>query len=1553
MKAVRLPPIGGRIPSDPPRRPPPLSIGGRLPGVELPPLPSVRADSKRDLIASLAALAPDDSKRDLSAAGRDDGGDGDRGLSLRLVTHPMFDRVILVLIFLNCLLLAAASPLGEDGASPWGDAWLLRTAEVAEYFFTAAFAAEAALKVHAFGVRAYLRSPWNRLDAFIVLTSLATLASSTTNVSALRTFRALRPLRTVSRMPVLRLLINAILGSIPRLGQALSLGAFLFCVFGVGGLYAFGGRFSYRCVGGPALPSEADRLCGARSCPPPSVCRAGHENPNEGMASFDNIALAFLAVFQTVSMEDFTVLQAHARDAVGDWTVAYFTLVVVLGAFLWRSLFVATVMGKFEETVAEMKREEGAGLFGGAAADANAAAVAAPAGAAAAAAAAPAPPPASSLALDIVEHPYFDRFFMSLILLNTALMASEHHGQPDYWAVTLNVSHLVLTTAFAVELCLKLAGLGARRFARDRFNLFDAAIVLVSVAEVAAAAATGTLSVAADQDNSHVGALQALRVLRLARVLRVVRIVRYAPALKRVVAVIGQSLGPLGWVMCLLLLFVFIFAVVGMQLFGAADESWRDPDAPARFNFHSFPQAMLYMFVLLTSEGWPVLMADTVLWTSKWAAIFYVLWIVVASFVLLELVLVVILNNFAEGDGRDEETAAAAAAATAEAAANARRSRRSSLGGVAGAGGAAGAGAAAADAADAAAASPPQPEHMSCGCFSDTNPVRLLAARAVAHPLFDRFVMLVILINSVAMAAEGPGERSDSSPYYYIDVAVITVFTLECAMRILVFGFVVADDAYLRDPWNRLDFFVVVTSLLAHTGEPSIAFCALFRALRPLRIVSQVSSMRVATTALVRSTAAISSVAAMCAVVMLMFGILGVSLWAGQFYACSDPTVAGRAACAGVAADGAPRVWANAARTFDSSPAALVSLFQITTLDGWIEVAESAAAARGVDVQPAENTMRDPGTAWAYLYFVAFIALQSFFFVQLFVGVVYYHFVRAKRQETGSALLTAEQDAWVRAQRRLILETAAVRYAEPDAPWRRAAYRAVTHKAFDRAVVTAIVVNTVFLMTYHHGQPDSYTTLLDAVNVFFAALFAAEACARVAAIGVRAYLRDNWNKFDLLLVVVAAADVALVWLVGVRVLAVARSARVVRLVKVSRGLSRLFANLMYALPSLANIAFLLFLVLFIFSVLCMDLYGGINYNEPGYETLNDHVNFATFFNAINAMFRLCTGDNWSGLLADTSRDCDACSNPNADTAPLLLLGFVLLNFLFLNLFVSVILESFYDVANFGTDEVVITQADVDRFGERWALYDANCTGTVRADVLPRLLLGTRRPLGFDDAGEVRAAVRELDIPVRRDGTIEFKATLLGLIKRLIGTELPAGLEEVQSVSKLIGKGCVRRAEDVVRQEWEQQQHAEGADEEAVASTLGSVSGAGRPVSPLDRARRRKHIRRVSHQLNFPDDRGPATPRRSVTMQSQSARGARVAPAWTSLFDDPYAPPPPVHALEESYYRPHEVYLVIRIQTAWRRHHRRSCGALSAMTPEQRMRDIVQALRFDNYLRDFI
>uniref|UniRef100_A0A7M4FQ54 Voltage-dependent T-type calcium channel subunit alpha n=1 Tax=Crocodylus porosus TaxID=8502 RepID=A0A7M4FQ54_CROPO len=230
----------------------------------------------------------------------------------------------------------------------------------------------------------------------------------------------------------------------------------------------------------------------------------------------------------------------------------------------------------------------------------------------------------------IVESKYFNRGIMIAILVNTISMGIEHHEQPEELTNILEISNVVFTSMFALEMILKLAAFGLFDYLRNPYNIFDSIIVIISIWEIIGQSDGG------------------LSVLRTFRLLRVLKLVRFMPALRRQLVVLMKTMDNVATFCMLLMLFIFIFSILGMHIFGCKFSLKTDTGdtVPDRKNFDSLLWAIVTVFQILTQEDWNVVLYNGMASTSPWASLYFVALMTFGNYVLFNLLVAILVEGF-------------------------------------------------------------------------------------------------------------------------------------------------------------------------------------------------------------------------------------------------------------------------------------------------------------------------------------------------------------------------------------------------------------------------------------------------------------------------------------------------------------------------------------------------------------------------------------------------------------------------------------------------------------------------------------------------------------------------------------------------------------------------------------------------------------------------------------------------------------------------------------------------------------------------------------------
>uniref|UniRef100_A0A3P8Y3X9 Sodium channel protein n=1 Tax=Esox lucius TaxID=8010 RepID=A0A3P8Y3X9_ESOLU len=310
-----------------------------------------------------------------------------RRIAIKILIHsyPFKCMIIMCTILTNCIFMTFSDP------PEWS--------KQVEYTFTGIYTFESLVKIVARGFCidgfTFLRDPWNWLDFMVISMAYITEFVDLGNVSALRTFRVLRALKTISVIPGLKTIVGALIQSVKKLSDVMILTVFCLSVFALIGLQLFMGNLRQKCVIWPInstenylangskgfdwdeyinnasnfyfLPGQLDALlCGNSSdsgrCPEGYTCMKAGRNPNYGYTSFDSFGWAFLALFRLMTQDFWENLYMLTLRAAGKTYMIFFVLVIFVGSFYLVNLILAVVAMAYEEqnqaTMEEAEQKE-------------------------------------------------------------------------------------------------------------------------------------------------------------------------------------------------------------------------------------------------------------------------------------------------------------------------------------------------------------------------------------------------------------------------------------------------------------------------------------------------------------------------------------------------------------------------------------------------------------------------------------------------------------------------------------------------------------------------------------------------------------------------------------------------------------------------------------------------------------------------------------------------------------------------------------------------------------------------------------------------------------------------------------------------------------------------------------------------------------------------------------------------------------------------------------------------------------------------------------------
>ncbi|KAM5179969.1 voltage-dependent L-type calcium channel subunit alpha-1S [Mantella aurantiaca] len=1447
-----------------------------------------------------------------------------RKTCINIVEWKPFEMIILLTIFANCVALAIYLPMPEDDTNSTNS-----ILEKVEYIFLFIFTIESILKIVAYGfilhTDAYLRNCWNILDFTIVSVGVFSVVleqihklqglpapgkGSGFNVKALRAFRVLRPLRLVSGVPSLQVVLNSIIKAmIPLLHIAL-LVLFMIIIYAIVGLELFSGKMHKTCYfkgtdvlakveqekAAPCSSIGQGRQCLING----SECRGWWPGPNDGITHFDNFGFAMLTVYQCITMEGWTEVLYWVNDAIGnEWPWIYFVSLILLGSFFVLNLVLGVLSGEFTKErekaksrgafqklreqqamdedlrgyldwithaeVMDPDMEPGDGFSqleeGGSETD-------------------------SLYEIEginkciaffrqwrqwhrllrrksraLVKSRFFYWLVIIVILVNTIIIATEHHHQSESLTRAQDITNQVLLALFTMEMVIKIYALGFQSYFMSIFNRFDCFVVCTGLLEVMLVA-------------SDIMSPLGISVLRCIRLLRIFKITRYWTSLNNLVVSLLNSVRSIASLLLLLFLFMIIFALLGMQMFGGRFD-FEDTEI-RRSTFDNFPQALITVFQILTGEDWTTVMYNGIMayggptLPGMLVCIYFIFLFVCGNYILLNVFLAIAVDNLAEAENLTSAQKAKAEERKRKkmARANPDKSEEEKLLLAKKEQKAKGEGIpttaklkidefesnvneikdpypSADFPGDDEEEEPdipisprprplaelqlkekavPMPEASAFFIFSPTNKIRVLCHRIINATTFTNFILLFILLSSISLAAEDPirAESFRNKVLSKLDIVFTVIFTTEIVLKMTTYGAFLHKGSFCRNYFNILDLLVVGVSLISMGIESSaisvVKILRVLRVLRPLRAINRAKGLKHVVQCLFVAIKTIGNIVLVTTLLQFMFSCIGVQLFKGKLYSCTDTTKITAEECNGfffAAVDGnpshlqaVPRIWSHSEFHFDNVLSGMMSLFTISTFEGWPDLLYRAIDSHSEDMGPIYNYRIEIA-----VFFIIYIILIAFFMMNIFVGFVIVTFQEQGEQEYKNCELDKNQRQCVQ----YALKARPLRRYIPKNPYQYKVWYVVTSSYFEYLMFALIMLNTISLGMKHYGQTAEFSHLADILNVAFTGIFTVEMLLKLAAFKAKGYFGDPWNVFDFLIVIGSIIDVILSEIdtphipatpvddesarISITFFRLFRVLRLVKLLSRGEGVRTLLWTFIKSFQALPYVALLIVMLFFIYAVIGMQVFGKIAMVDG--TQINRNNNFQTFPQAVLLLFRCATGEAWQEILLACSygKLCD----PESDYQPgeeytcgtsfayfYFMSFYMMCAFLVINLFVAVIMDNFDYLTR---DWSILGPHHLDEFKRIWAEYDPEAKGRIKHLDVVTLLRRIQPPLGFGKFCPHRVACKRLvsmNMPLNSDGTVTFNATLFSLVRTALKIKTEGNFEQSNEELRMIIKKIWKR-----------------------------------------------------------------------------------------------------------------------------------------------------------------
>uniref|UniRef100_A0A673YEU5 Calcium voltage-gated channel subunit alpha1 E n=1 Tax=Salmo trutta TaxID=8032 RepID=A0A673YEU5_SALTR len=666
---------------------------------------------------------------------------------------------------------------------------------------------------------------------------------------------------------------------------------------------------------------------------------------------------------------------------------------------------------------------------------------------------------------------------------------------------------------------------------------------------------------------------------------------------------------------------------------------------------------------------------------------------------------------------------------------------------------------------------------------------------------FEMCILLVIAASSIALAAEDPvSATSDwNKVLRYFDYVFTGVFTFEMIIKMIDQGLILHDGSYFRDLWNILDFIVVVGALVAfaltnvlgnNKGRDikTIKSLRVLRVLRPLKTIKRLPKLKAVFDCVVTSLKNVFNILIVYKLFMFIFAVIAVQLFKGKFFYCTDGSKDTEKDCQGFyinyekdKQEVKRREWRRHDFHYDNIVWALLTLFTVSTGEGWPQVLQHSVDVTEEDRGPSQGNRMEMSIFYV-IYFVVF----PFFFVNIFVALIIITF-----QEQGDKMM--EECSLEKNERACIDFAISAKPLTRYMPQNRQTFQYrlwhfVVSPSFEYTVLAMIALNTIVLMMKYYSAPPVYEAVLKHLNTAFTVLFSVECVLKIMAFGFLNYFRDTWNIFDFITVLGSITEIVVdLQTFNMGFLKLFRAARLIKLLRQGYTIRILLWTFVQSFKALPYVCLLIAMLFFIYAIIGMQVFGNIRLDEETH--INQHNNFKTFFGALMLLFRSATGESWQEImlsclggqkcepdpLALTSDHEEHCGT---EFAYFYFVSFIFFSsFLMLNLFVAVIMDNFEYLTR---DSSILGPHHLDEFVRIWGEYDRAACGRIHYKEMYTVVRTISPPLGFGKNCPYTVACKRLvlmNMPVDEEMSVHFTSTLMALIRTALEVKIARGGED--------------------------------------------------------------------------------------------------------------------------------------------------------------------------------
>ncbi|CAD8070112.1 unnamed protein product [Paramecium sonneborni] len=678
--------------------------------------------------------------------------------------------------------------------------------------------------------------------------------------------------------------------------------------------------------------------------------------------------------------------------------------------------------------------------------------------------------------------------------------------------------------------------------------------------------------------------------------------------------------------------------------------------------------------------------------------------------------------------------------------------------------------------------------------------------------IFQLFALLIVLASTIRVGMTTPflDPNSDTSQILKIvNITTTILFIVQIILNIIARGFIIGENSYIqRSPYNILNVIVTLVEIIS-LFAPSHTIFHFFSSLRIIEFIRigalLNTSINYISQALLKAFQTMIQLSIFCFIILLIYGTFATKILKGAFFYCSgisneeEYIINDKWDCLDHGGS-----WINRILGYDNIFDSALTLFVTATTEAWLEILIHTWSARGVDLTPQNNNNR-----WWAVYFQVFFFIGNICMLNMFISLVVETYQQTKIKAQGMSELDSNQREWLSIKQSINHLKPRRLYEKPKSKVGLFIYSIAESKATKYFWHALILLNTFTLALYYDRQDKDFIQALDLINLICTLSFTVEVLSRVIAKFPNIYDRDPFIIVDVLGIIINLVNQFSISQMndqfylqrGFEALSVGfQLLRNYYIIKRFPELEKLFHTIFSVVPSALSMLFIMFIFLFIFACLGMDLFG---YLRPQNKMEGFDLHFKKFTTAMFSLIRVASSEEWWALLIDSVRIRNpdfACIYINnyeefqlygyngcgTHWAYVFYVSFHLIfSLVILNLFIASILGAYEEHAK--QEQSAISKYQLHDVLNYWAQYDPKGTGFLNYKQFWKLSSEIAICFGVPvkellDPANKKNFLKALNIPLYEDGEgligYLFHDVIVSLTR--LSVELKYGVRDLES-----------------------------------------------------------------------------------------------------------------------------------------------------------------------------